>query len=118
VSYRIFDREEQEITRQGEPVFSPAPSSPGNQLCQEVNVLTFGAGDTLTNVLRSPMGNGTLSGNIPELPGANGWMQLNFQNAAGALPVVGFAVINRTEPTGILNESFIVDNAYIRPEED
>jgi hypothetical protein len=115
VSYRIFDREEQEIIRQDEPVFSPAPSQPGNQLCQEVNVLTFGAADMLTNVLRSPMGNGTLSGNIPELPGANGWMQLNFRNAIGALPVVGFAVINRTEPTGILNESFIVDNAYTRP---
>jgi hypothetical protein len=41
-------------------------------------------------------------------------MQLNFENTAGALPVVGFSVINRTEPAGILNESFIVDNAYIR----
>jgi hypothetical protein len=114
VGYTIYDREEQQIIRQDEPVFSPAPSTPGNQLCQEVNVLTFGASDTVTNVLKSPMGNGTLSGNIADLPGANGWMQLNFTNAAGALPVVGFAVINRTEPTGILNESFIVDNAYKR----
>jgi hypothetical protein len=114
VNYTIYNREEQLIIRLDEPVFSPAPSTPGNQLCEEVNVLTFGAGDTVTNVLKSPMGNGTLSGNVPELPGPNGWMQLNFRNAAGTLPVVGFAVINRTEPTGILNESFIVDNAYIR----
>lgn len=113
VGYTIYNREEQQITKVGEPVFSPAPSQPGDQLCQEVNVLTFGAGDTVTNVLKSPMGNGTLSGNVATLPGPNGWMQLNF-TTSGALPVVGFSVINRTEPTGILNESFIVDNAYIR----
>ena len=115
VNYTIYNREEQQIIRVDEPVFSPAPSPQGNQLCEEVNVLTFGAGDTVTNVLKSPMGNGTLSGNIATLPGPNGWMQLNFQNAAGLLPAVGFSVINRTEPTGVLNESFIVNNAYIRP---
>lgn len=113
VGYTIYNREEQQIIKVGEPVFSPAPSQPGDQLCQEVNVLAFGAGDTVTNVLKSPMGNGTLSGNVATLPGPNGWMQLNF-TTSGALPVVGFSVINRTEPTGILNESFIVDNAYIR----
>jgi hypothetical protein len=115
VNYTIYNREEQQIIRQDEPVFSPAPSQPGNQLCEEVNVLTFGTGDTVTNVLKSPLGIGTLSGNIPELPGPNGWMQLNFVNTAGALPVVSMAVLNRTEPTGALNESFIVDGAYIRP---
>ncbi len=114
VGYTIYNREEQQIIRVDEPVFSPAPSPQGNQLCEEVNILTFDAGDTVTNVLKSPMGNGTLSGNIADLPGPNGWMQLNFTNAARALPVVGFSVINRTEPTGVLNESFIVDNAYIR----
>jgi hypothetical protein len=112
VGYTIYDREEQRLVREDGPVFSPAPSPQGNELCKEVNVLTFGAADSATNVLRSPMGNGTLSGNIDDLPGDNGWMQLNLLRAP--LPVVGFAVINRTEPTGILNESFIVDNAYLR----
>jgi hypothetical protein len=114
VGYTIYNREEQRIIREDGPVFSPAPSPQGDELCKEINVLTFGAADTATNVLRSPMGNGTLSGNVDNLPGANGWMQLNFENTAGYLPVVGFSVINRTEPAGILNESFIVDNAYIR----
>lgn len=117
VGYTIYDREERSPITTGGPVFSPAPSTPGNQLCQEVNVLTFGSADSTTNVLKSPMGGNTLAANVPAsvLPGQNGWMQLNFTNAAGALPVVGFAVINRTEPTGILNESFVVDHAYIRP---
>jgi len=117
VGYAIYDREERSPVTTGGPVFSPAPSTPGNQLCQEVNVLTFGSADSTTNVLKSPMGGNTLAANVPAsvLPSQNGWMQLNFTNAAGALPVVGFAVINRTEPTGILNESFVVDHAYIRP---
>ena len=117
VNYTIYNREEQSIIRQQGPVFSPAPSPQGNELCEEVNVLTFGAADSATNVLRSPMGNGTLSGNISDLPGSNGWMQLNFLNLNGPnrLPVTSMAIINRTQPDGILNESFIVKAAYIRP---
>ena len=117
VQYQIYDREENKYTSSQGPVFSPAPSTPGNELCQEVNVLTFGSADSLTNVLKSPMGSGTLSGNVPEtvLPGKNGWMQLDFTNTAGYLPVTNITVLNRTEPTGILNESFIVQGAYIRP---
>lgn len=116
VSYSIYDREEGSPSAPGGPVFSPAPSTPGNQLCQEVNVLTFGSVTSTSNVLGSPMGGNTLGANVPEsvLPGQNGWMQLNFQNAAAGLPVTGFAVINRTDPNGLLNESFLVDHAYIR----
>ncbi|MCB1764705.1 MAG: hypothetical protein KDJ22_01405 [Candidatus Competibacteraceae bacterium] len=118
VSYSIYNREEKLYSPVTGPVFSPAPTPEGNTLCQEVNVLTFGAATdaTQTNVLGSPMPN-ALSGNIPaaNLPGENGWMQLNFLNAATALPVVGFAVINRTDSAGgLLNESFVVNNAYIR----
>lgn len=107
VGYTIYDREEQQIIRDSGPVFSPAPSPQGNQLCEEVNVLTFNG----SNVLGSGP---ALTGNIADLPGANGWMQLNFLNAASVLPVVGFAVINRTDPNDTLNESFIVNNAYLR----
>lgn len=125
VNYTIYNREEYQITRTNGPVFSPAPSPQGNQLCEEVNVLTFGAATGVTNVLGSPMGNGTLSGNIPDnsLPGPNGWMQLNFLNTGtiaggtttlAGLPVTSIAVINRTEPDGVLNESFIVNAAYCR----
>lgn len=113
VGYAIYDREEQTTT--SGPVFSPAPTGQG--LCNEVNVLTFGAANnaTVSNVLGSPL-NG-LGYNVPvaNLPGNNGWMQLNFLNAATALPVTGFAVINRTDSAGgLLNESFVVNNAYIR----
>ena len=105
VGYTIYDREEQQIIRDSGPVFSPAPSPQGNELCQEVNVLTFNDSDVL--------GSGNdLTGNIAQLPDFNGWMQLNF--TAGALPVTGFTVINRTDPDGTLNESFVVDHAYIR----
>lgn len=116
VQYQIYDREETPYLSSQGPVFSPAPSTPGNELCQEVNVLTFGSADSFTNVLKSPMGTGKLSGNILEsvLPGDNGWMRLDFTNTAGYLPVTNIAVLNRTEPTGILNESFIVQGAYIR----
>ncbi|MBK7542371.1 MAG: hypothetical protein IPP10_12825 [Candidatus Competibacteraceae bacterium] len=115
VSYTIYDREEQRVAAAGGAVFSPAPSPQGNELCAEVNVLTFGAAAaaTSTNVLKSPMP-GRLAGNVLSLPGENGWMQLDFRNGARALPVTGFSVINRTSPGANLNESFIVDNAYIR----
>ena len=117
VSFTLYDREEQQIIQVGEPVFSPAPTPQGNALCTEVSVLTFGAAAnaTQTNVLGSPMPNG-IAGNVPaaNLPGENGWMQLDFTNAARWLPVTGFAVIDRTDPNGGLNEAFIVENAYLR----
>lgn len=126
VTFGVYDREEQQVLPPGGPVFSPAPSASGNQLCAEVNVLSFGATGTVSTVLGAPLGAGTLGANVPAdaLPGANGWMQLNFQNgqviapapsaATSALPAVGFAVINRTDPNGLLNESFLVDHAYTR----
>ena len=109
VRWTIFDREEQFVP--GSPVFSPAPA--GNGLCAETNVVTFDS----SNVLGSAAG---LTVNVPQLVDnqgremQNGWMQMGFQNAGGRLPAVGFAVINRTEPAGDLNESFIVDHAYTR----
>ncbi len=118
VTFTFYNREEQTPTSSGSPVFSPAPTPAGNQICEEVNVLTFGAGSsaTATNVLKSPLGTGTLAANVPT-PTAyeNGWMQLNFANTAGYLPVTGFAVINRTDPNGTLNESFAIEHAYTRP---
>ena len=126
VAFGAYDREEQQTLPPGGPVFSPAPSAPGNQLCQEVNVLSFGAAGAVTGVLGAPTGPGTLGANVPAsaLPGENGWMQLNFLNgkvvapppsaATSALPAVGFTVINRTDPNGLLNESYLVDHAYIR----
>lgn len=122
IRYNVFDREEQFVP--GTPIFSPAPASSG--LCTETNIITFMG----SNVLGST---GNLTANVPDLTDssgrvmANGWMQLNFQNAgggaapdqnvwpAGALPAVGYAIINRTEPTGILNESFVVEHAFTRP---
>ena len=116
VGFVFYDREEQTPAISGSPVFSPAPTPQGNALCEEVNVLSFGATDTNTNVLGSPMGQYTLGANVPTPAGyENGWMQLDFQNAALWLPTVGFSIINRTDPVGTLNESFTVDNAYIRP---
>lgn len=113
VTYSIYNREEGQLISTTEPPFSPAPTPQGNALCEEVNVMTFGAAanSTATNVLRSPMGAGTLAANVGNLPGANGWMQLNF---TGARPVTGFAIINRTNPNGSLNEAFTVNNAYVR----
>ena len=107
VGWTIFDREEQFVP--GTPVFSPAPA--GNGLCAETNIVTFDS----SNVLGSAAG---LTVNVPQLVDGqgremqNGWMRIGF--ATGPLPAVGFAVINRTEPAGDLNESFIVDHAYIR----
>lgn len=116
VTYTIYNREERQLISTEEPPFSPAPTPQGNALCEEVNVLTFGAAATATetNVLRSPMGAGRLAGNVGNLPGANGWMQLNFTGAATWRPVTGFAVINRTQPGGLLNEAYTVNNSYIR----
>jgi hypothetical protein len=116
VRFTFYDREEQTPASSGNPVFSPAPTPRGDSLCEEVNVLSFGATGSATGVLGSPLGASRLAANVPTPTSyENGWMQLNFTNAAGWLPTVGFAVINRTDPVGTLNESFTVDNAYIRP---
>ncbi|HRY14598.1 MAG TPA: hypothetical protein P5330_01840 [Candidatus Competibacteraceae bacterium] len=119
VRFTFYDREEQTPASSGNPVFSPAPTPQGDALCEEVNVLSFGATGTATNVLGSPLptpAERRLAANVPTPTSyENGWMQLNFTNTASWLPTVGFAVINRTDPVGTLNESYTVDNAYIRP---
>jgi len=116
VTFKFYDREEQSPTQNSDAVFSPAPTPQGNSICAEANVLSFGAGanSTATTVLGSPLGTGKIAANVPT-PTAyeNGWMQLDFGPGV-QLPVVGFSVINRTDPAGLLNESYIVDHAYIR----
>lgn len=121
ISYNVFDREEQFVP--GTPIFSPAPA--GSGLCTESNIITFDS----SNVLGSASG---LTSNVADLADssgramANGWMRLNFNTAGGAagaggqvwpaghLPAIGFSIINRTDPAGTLNESFLVEHAYIR----
>lgn len=114
VDFKFYDREEKSPSITSGAVFSPAPTPVGDEICAEANVLSFGAGSsaTATTVLGSPLGANRIAANVPTPPSyENGWMQLSFNNP---LPVVGFAVINRTDPAGILNESYIVDHAYIR----
>lgn len=122
VTYRIFNREEKEITREQGPVFSPAPTPEGNTLCYEVNVLTFDGSRILDSAA-------ALTGNVNQLPGLNGWMRLNLASAANALPgrpisaqnpgfglpVVGFSITTRTAPDGVLlNEAYLIDHSYTR----
>lgn len=116
VTFKFYDREEQTPTNNTDAVFSPAPTPEGTSICAEANVLSFGAGAgaTATTVLGSPLGTGKIAANVPTPTNyENGWMQLDFR-AGVRLPVVGFSVINRTDPAGKLNESYIVDHAYIR----
>jgi hypothetical protein len=121
-----YDREEQTPGSTSVPVFSPASTGTNQQLCAEANVLTFdntGATLTATKVLGTPIGaagSGSV-GSSRSVPTGyeNGWAQLNFtvNNTTGAkaLPTIGFAVINRTDPSGNgLNESYIVKPAYLR----
>ena len=112
VTYDIWNREEEQIiVGEGGPVFSPAPSTPGNAICGEVNVLDFDGSRILGSA-------DALYANISDLPGPNGWMDLNLQNTASnanfGLPVIGFSIITRATSSGSLNEAFIVDHAYKR----
>lgn len=111
VTYNIWNREENIIVGEGGPVFSPAPSTPGNAICGEVNVLDFDGSRILGSA-------DALYANISDLPGPNGWMDLNLQNTTSnggfGLPVIGFSIITRATSSGSLNEAFIVDHAYKR----
>jgi hypothetical protein len=122
VTFRIYNREEEEITREQGPVFSPAPTPEGNTLCYETNVLTFDGSKVLGSAA-------PLTGNVDELPGINGWMRLNLASTANTLtggavsaanpgfglPVVGFSITTRTTPDSLLlNEAYLVDHAYTR----
>ena len=112
MTYDIWNREEEQIiVGEGGPVFSPAPSTPGNAICGEVNVLDFDGSRILGSA-------DALYANISDLPGPNGWMDLNLQNTASnggfGLPVIGFSIITRATSSGSLNEAFIVDHAYKR----
>lgn len=102
VTYRIFDREEFEIAREDGPIFSPAPSQPGNEICYETNVLSFGGSSILSS-------GADITANIDQLPGANGWVRLDL---TGNRPVVGFSITTRDTGDGVLNEAFLVDHAY------
>ena len=109
VAFNIWDREEKNTSS---PVFSPAPV--GQNLCYEVNVLTFDGSRILGS---SP----TITNNVASLPGDNGWMALNLGAAANTvtperygLPVIGFSLTTRDTGSGDLNEAFLIDHSYTR----
>lgn len=115
VSLTLWDREEKSSVS---PVFSPAPV--GQNLCYEVNVLTFdnskvlGSGTTITNNISAA-----------SLPGRTGWMRIGLGTTANQLggarfgrPVVGFSVTTRDTGDGNLNEAYLIDHSYTRIEED
>jgi hypothetical protein len=107
VTYRIFDREEFTIVREDGPVFSPAPSERGNELCYETNVLSFGGSSILNS--------GTaITANIDQLPGPNGWVRLDYGTNVNR-SVIGFSITTRDTGDGALNEGFLVDHSYTRP---
>jgi hypothetical protein len=117
VSYSIWDREEYRLQSSTGPVFSPSPSTPGNAICTEVNVLSFGPSLGASRVLGSPIVTGGLVANVLDLPGPNGWMNLSLAAATNAnygLPVVGFSITSRATGNGSMNEAFLVDHAYTR----
>jgi hypothetical protein len=96
VSLAIWDREERARTQDVD--FSPPPPSGRNELCWEVNVITFND----TSVLGSAL---ELNVDTTEI-GENGWMRLSFPSGGvgdhnitdvdgvvyHGLPVIGFAV--------------------------
>jgi len=109
VTFNIWDREEKKISN---PVFSPAPV--GQNLCYEVNVLTFANSKILGS-------SSTITNNIATLPGDNGWMALNMGAASNllgsdryGLPVIGFSLTTRDTGDGNLNEAFLIDHSYTR----
>jgi len=115
VSLTLWDREEKSSLS---PVFSPAPV--GQNLCYEVNVLTFdnskvlGSGTTITNNISAA-----------SLPARTGWMRIGLGTAANRLgsdlygrPVIGFSVTTRDTGDGNLNEAYLIDHSYTRIETD
>ncbi|RKT44444.1 hypothetical protein [Thiocapsa rosea] len=115
VSWTIWDREEftpPPPPPSEDPVFSPSPTPQpldGPAICEEVNVISFGATGDTSMVLGSEM-----MYNVADLPGPNGWMRLTFEN--DALPVTGFAIVNRTLPG--VGDSVAYPHSYTRPELD
>lgn len=97
ISLSYYDREEQYPAGSSIQFSPPPPTSPGNALCYEANVISFNG----SNVLGSP--------NALNLPVnyASGWMDLQFNGTANVitttvpstftgLPAMGFADIKFT----------------------
>lgn len=121
VSYRFFDREENEATQESTVGFSPAPPGvPEESICYEANVITFNS----SNVFGSP-----LSSNVDVEAEAfrSGWMNMVFPEAGDivgdggviftGLPVVGFSMTtleNGTTADSVLNYGLSFPHSYTR----
>ena len=105
IRLNIWDREEYKANEIVNLQFSPPiPGAPGDKLCYETNVISFGDSNVLGSQLR-------LEVPATGLPGDNGWAELNFGlSGVEELPVLGMRVERRQKDT--IQASFGFANAH------
>ena len=102
VTLDLWDREEYKEEDNYNNSFSPAePGSPGDRMCYEANILSFGDSDLFGSELRK---------SISALPGDYGWANVGFGGAS--LPVIGMRVEQRNKGDATVNYAFANDHAY------
>lgn len=109
IRLNLWDREEFKAHSVTNLQFSPPiPGAPGDKLCYETNVISFGDSDVLGSKLR-------LAVPAANLPGENGWAELNFGLSGNEeLPVVGMRIERRQKDTVEASYGFANAHSYKR----
>ncbi|MGE3972448.1 MAG: hypothetical protein AB7E78_13965 [Porticoccaceae bacterium] len=120
VTFRFFDREEDEVIGVDNGFSPPPPGTPGNSICYETQVITFNNSDLFDSPIDANV-------DLTNSGFTSGWMRLEFP-AAGTiagltngvsftgLPVIGFAATsleNGTNGNAVLNYGLLWDHGYV-----
>lgn len=119
VTFRFFDREEDEVIA-AEDGFSPPGPGGGSALCHETQVITFAHSDLFGSANSSNV-------DLTQAGFTAGWMRLEFPSAGTivgttnhysftGLPVIGFAATsleNGTNASRVLNYGQLWDHGYV-----
>ncbi|MAS41449.1 MAG: hypothetical protein CMK33_07035 [Porticoccaceae bacterium] len=120
VTFRFFDREEDEVVGQENGFSPPPPGTPDNSICYETQVITFNNSDLFDSPIDANV-------DLTNAGFNSGWMRLEFPDAGTivgdtfgwqftGLPVIGFAATsleNGTNANSVLNYGLLWDHGYV-----
>ncbi|MGD9984400.1 MAG: hypothetical protein AB7S51_09610 [Porticoccaceae bacterium] len=120
VTFRFFDREEDELISSENGFSPPPPGTPEDSICYETQVVTFNNSDLFDSPIDANV-------DLTNAGFQSGWMRLEFPDAGTivgdsfgvsftGLPVIGFAATsleNGTNGNSVLNYGLLWDHGYV-----
>lgn len=120
VTFRFFDREEDEIISSENGFSPPPPGTPAGSICYETQVITFNNSDLFDSPIDANV-------DLTNAGFKSGWMRLEFPEAGTivgntfgisftGLPVIGFAATsleNGNNANAVLNYGLLWDHGYV-----